>query len=134
MMSVKQCQIWLFNIFDLPSLGDMITNPMNDFDVVAPPDDTVSALAFSPITVPRNFLIAASWDSTIRCWEFGQTGNTKPISIKIMGKLVLDVCWSDECTKGFIASENQLNIWDLVLDQQMQVAVHDASVKTGLLD
>uniref|UniRef100_A0A1B0ANC6 Peroxin-7 n=1 Tax=Glossina palpalis gambiensis TaxID=67801 RepID=A0A1B0ANC6_9MUSC len=108
MMSMKQCQIWLFNIFDLTSLGDMITNPMNDFDVVAPPDDTVSALAFSPITVPQNFLIAASWDSTIRCWEFGQTGNTKPISIKIMGKLLLD---TSKCKWLFMMHPLKLDYW-----------------------
>uniref|UniRef100_A0A1B0FGW9 Uncharacterized protein n=1 Tax=Glossina morsitans morsitans TaxID=37546 RepID=A0A1B0FGW9_GLOMM len=108
----------------------MITNPMDDFDGAAPPDDTVSALASTPIAVPRNFLIAGSWDSTIRCWVFKQTGNTMPISMKIIGEPILGVCWSDECAKECVASENKVNVWDLISDQQMQVASRDASVTT----
>lgn len=70
-------------------------NPMKDFEVVSPPDDTVSALEFSPATVQQNFLIAGSWDSSVRCWEVEQTGKTVPKSMKMMGGPVLDVCWSD---------------------------------------
>lgn len=38
-------------------------NPMKDFEVVYPPDDSISSLAFSP---QQNFLIAASWDNQVR--------------------------------------------------------------------
>lgn len=40
-------------------------NPMKDFEVASPPEDTVSALEFSPATLQQNFLIAGSWDSSV---------------------------------------------------------------------
>ena len=42
-------------------LGSQI-NPMKDVEVTAPPDDTVSALRFSP---SANFLIASSWANDV---------------------------------------------------------------------
>jgi len=43
------------------------TNPNKDFEVTQPPDDTVSAMAFSPATMQQNFLVAGSWDNSVRC-------------------------------------------------------------------
>lgn len=40
-------------------------NPMKDFEVTSPPDDSVTSLAFSPATIPQNFLIAGSWDNNV---------------------------------------------------------------------
>lgn len=40
-------------------------NPMKDFEVASPPDDTVSAMEFSPATISQNFLIAGSWDNSV---------------------------------------------------------------------
>jgi len=37
-----------------------------DFEVTAPPDDSVSCLEFSPPTIPQIFLIAGSWDNQVR--------------------------------------------------------------------
>ena len=52
-----------------PSFGATSTpssaNPMKDFEVTSPPDDSVSSLAFSPATIPQNFLIAGSWDNNV---------------------------------------------------------------------
>lgn len=70
-------------------------NPMKDFEVTSPPDDSVSSLAFSPATLPQNFLVAGSWDCNVRCWEVEQSGKTVPKSMQTMGGPVLDVCWSD---------------------------------------
>ena len=70
-------------------------NPMKDFEVNSPPDDTVSAMEFSPGTMQQNFLIAGSWDSSVRCWQVEPTGQTVPKSMKTMGGPVLDVCWAD---------------------------------------
>lgn len=75
-------------------------NPMKDFEVASPPEDTVSAMEFSPPTLQQNFLIAGSWDSNVRCWEVEQTGKTIPKQIKQMGGAVLDVCWSDVSSKS----------------------------------
>lgn len=41
-------------------------NPMKDFEVTSPPDDSISSLSFSPATLPQNFLIAGSWDCNVR--------------------------------------------------------------------
>lgn len=70
-------------------------NPMKDFEVASPPEDTVSAMEFSPATLQQNFLIAGSWDSSVRCWEVESTGKTVPKQMKTMGGPVLDVCWAD---------------------------------------
>lgn len=70
-------------------------NPMKDFEVASPPDDTVSAMEFSPATLQQNFLIAGSWDSSVRCWEVEQSGKTIPKQMKQMGGPVVDVCWTD---------------------------------------
>lgn len=71
------------------------TNPMKDFEVASPPEDTVSAMEFSPASLQQNFLIAGGWDSSVRCWEVEQTGKTVPKQMKTMGGPVLDVCWTD---------------------------------------
>lgn len=51
------------------SFGATVTpstaNPMKDFEVSSPPDDSISSLAFSPSTLPQNFLIAGSWDNNV---------------------------------------------------------------------
>lgn len=44
------------------------TNPNKDFEVTQPPDDSISALAFSPAAMQQNFLIAGSWDNTVSIW------------------------------------------------------------------
>lgn len=52
-----------------PTFGGTATpstvNPMKDFEVTSPPDDSVSSMAFSPATLPQNFLIAGSWDNNV---------------------------------------------------------------------
>lgn len=38
------------------------SNPMKDFEVVQPPDDSIQALKFSPAA---NFLVSGSWDNMV---------------------------------------------------------------------
>lgn len=121
------------NTFGLPgaTVSQTTHNPMKDFEVTSPPDDSVSSLAFSPPSLPQNFLIAGSWDNNVRCWEVEQSGKTIPKSIQSMEGPVLDVCWSDDGTKVFMAScDKQVKAWDLASNQAIQVAAHDAPVKT----
>jgi len=40
-------------------------NPMKDIEVPSPPDDSISALKFSPGTIPATFLAASSWDNNV---------------------------------------------------------------------
>lgn len=108
------------------------SNPMKDIEVTAPPDDTISAMKFSPSTsLPKNFLLAGSWDCSVRCWEVADTGSTMPKAMKTMTGPVLDVGWHDDGTKAFIAGADKCaRVWDLAADQVMQVAAHDNAVKT----
>jgi mRNA export factor len=106
-------------------------NPMKDFEVSSPPEDTISSMEFSPATLQQNFLIAGSWDSSVRCWEVQQTGQTNPKSMKTVGGPVLDICWQDDGSKVYMAStDKQVKCWDLASDAVVQVAQHDAPIKT----
>ena len=46
------------------------TNPNNDFEVVSPPDDSISCLEFSPASLAQNYLIAGSWDNSVSLFRF----------------------------------------------------------------
>lgn len=106
-------------------------NPMKDYEVIQPPDDSISSMAFSPAILPQNFLIASSWDNNVRCWEIEQSGTSIPKSMQSCSAPVLDVAWSDDGTKVFMAGcDKQAKMWDLASNQVVQVAVHDAPIKT----
>lgn len=69
-------------------------------EVVSPPEDSISSLAFSPASLPQNYLIAGSWDNKISCWEIQQMGNmfqSVPKAQQTSTAPVLDACWSDVC-------------------------------------
>jgi len=72
-------------------------NPMKDYEVIFPPDDTISCMEFSPPSITNNnFLIAGSWDNHVRCWEIGKAGyESIPKQLQSMTAPVLDVAWSD---------------------------------------
>lgn len=106
-------------------------NAMKDYEVTSPPDDSVSSLAFSPGVLPSTFLIAGSWDNNVRCWEVQQNGQTIPKAQQTHTGPVLDVAWSDDGTKVFTAScDKSAKMWDLNSNQAVQVAQHDAAIKT----
>jgi len=52
------------------AIGPMPENQNSNFEVIQPPDDTVSALAFCP-AMQKNFLIAGSWDNSVSCRTLG---------------------------------------------------------------
>ncbi|XP_077991148.1 mRNA export factor-like [Glandiceps talaboti] len=106
-------------------------NPMKDIEVTSPPDDSVSCLAFSPMTIPSTFLIAGSWANDVRCWEIQSTGQTVPKAQQTHTGPVLDACWHDDGTKVFTASTDKTaKMWDLNSNQAIQIAQHDAPIKT----
>ncbi|XP_013399314.1 mRNA export factor-like [Lingula anatina] len=106
-------------------------NPMKDVEVASPPDDSVSSLQFSPGTLTSTFLVAGSWDNNVRCWQVEQNGQTIPKAQQTHTGPVLDVAWSDDGTKVFTAScDKTAKMWDLASNQAMQIAQHDAPIKT----
>lgn len=113
--------------FGTPSTSAVV----KDYEVTSPPDDSISAMEFSPATIQQNYLVASSWDFTVRCWEIDPTGKTIPKSMKNLGCPVLDVSWNDEGNKVYVAAtDKQAKCWDLASDQLIQVAQHDAPVRT----
>lgn len=108
------------------------TNPMRDFEVVSPPDDSVSCLKFGPGSMGSTFLVAGSWDNNVRCWEIQQqSGQTVPKAQQTHVGPVLAVDWSDDGTKVFTAScDKTAKMWDLNSNQAVQIAQHDAPIKT----
>uniref|UniRef100_A0A8C8YDY2 Rae1 protein homolog n=1 Tax=Prolemur simus TaxID=1328070 RepID=A0A8C8YDY2_PROSS len=106
-------------------------NPMKDIEVTSSPDDSIGCLSFSPPTLPGNFLIAGSWANDVRCWEVQDNGQTIPKAQQMHTGPVLDVCWSDDGSKVFTAScDKTAKMWDLNSNQAIQIAQHDAPVKT----
>lgn len=110
------------------------TNPAKSFEVVSPPDKTVTALEFSPTSPekPKVFLIAGSSDRTVRCWEVHETDRqTVPMAMKVLSGPVMDVAWTSDANQVFISSsDNMAHLWDLGSDQMIQVAAHDGPVRT----
>lgn len=130
------------NVFGQPTgqanaFGSSITgthNPMKNVEVVSPPDDSISSMAFSPPSMQQTFLIAGSWDSKVSLWEVQQSGQsftTIPKAQQSHSLPILDVSWSDDGSRVFTAScDKTVKMWDLASNQAMQVAQHDAPVKT----
>jgi len=128
-------QATAFGAAGTPTLGMASTTTagaQRDFEVASPPDDSISCLSFSPPTIPSIFLVAGSWDNNVRCWEVDRgTAKTAPKSMQSMAGPILDVCWSDDGTKVFMAScDKTVKCWDLATNQSVQVAQHDGPVKT----
>jgi len=128
-------QTTAFGSAQTPTLGmttTTTTGTQRDFEVASPPDDSISCLSFSPATIPSIFLIAGSWDNNVRCWEVDRgTAKTAPKSMQSMSGPILDVCWSDDGTKVFMAScDKTVKCWDLATNQSVQVAQHEGPVKT----
>lgn len=109
--------------------------PQPDGEVNVAPDDTVAALAFSPQRLQNDFIVSGTWANTVNCYQVA-----KALDGQYKGELkashqhqnpVLDVCWSDDCSKVFSASADKtVKMWDLQANQQIQVGLHDAAVKT----
>lgn len=106
-------------------------NPMKDIEFPQPPDDAISSLAFNPTITPNAFLAAGSWDNMIRVWEVTSSGGITAKACQSHTGPVLDVNWSEDSTKIFTASADKTaKIWDLGSNQTMQIAQHDAPIKT----
>jgi mRNA export factor len=102
-------------------------NPNNDIEVLPPPNDTVSALSWNP---KANFLMATSWDNTVRIWEIQQNGSATPKMQVNHEAPPLCCTWSGDGTKFFTGGcDNKVICWDPQVGQSSQVAQHQAPVK-----
>ena len=104
---------------------------MNDIEVSFPPEDSVSCLRFSPESVQQTFLVATSWANDARLWEIQNDGKTVAKAQKTHTEAILSCAWSNDGTKVFTAScDKTAKMWDLQADQHIQIAQHEAPIKT----
>jgi len=103
-------------------------NPNKDYEVSQPPTDGISSLAFSP---KSNYLVAASWDNQVRCWEVQNNGQTNPKASITHDAPVLCATWSGDGTKVFSGGcDNKGKCWSLQTGQAIQAAQHAAPIKS----
>lgn len=106
---------------------NFVPNDMGDREVLTPPNNTVAALKFSPYIVSKNFLVASSWDATIRCWEIEQNGNSIPKIMKTTGVVFGDVSWGDDGTKVFMCGyDKKVQCWDLTSEEILDIGRHES--------
>lgn len=100
-----------------------------DVQVTNPPEDSVSALSFSPAS---DHLSVASWDKKVRIYEINEQGNSKGIALFDHEGPVLDTCWSGDGQKVFGAgADKAARMLDLGAGQTQaqQVAAHDQPIR-----
>ncbi|XVE93091.1 hypothetical protein REPUB_Repub01dG0160200 [Reevesia pubescens] len=117
------------NFLTATTLGN--PNPNKSFEVLEPPNDSVSSLSFSP---KANFLVATSWDNQVRCWEIMRNGvnvGSMPKASIMHDQPVLCSTWKDDGMTVFSGGcDKQVKMWPLMSGgQPMTVAMHDAPIK-----
>lgn len=111
--------------FGAPTVSNY--NPNKDIEVTNPPTDGISSLAFSPTA---NYLVATSWDKSVRCWEVQANGNTMPKAMISHDQPVLCSDWSADGTTVFIGdADKTAKMWHLQTNQQQKVAEHGAGIR-----
>lgn len=111
--------------------GSAPHNPNQDVLLTEPPSDTVQALSFSPETLaPKSFLVSASWDKEVRCWDVQSNGSSSPVGMIKHDGPVLDVAWSADGQHVFSAGGDKIvKMWQLSSNNTMTVAAHDEPVR-----
>ncbi|KAI4880734.1 hypothetical protein NFI96_004430 [Prochilodus magdalenae] len=96
----------------------------NEFKLNQGPDDSISAVKFSPST--SQFLLVSSWDSTVRLFDVG--ANSMRMKYQHLAP-VLDCAFYDPTHSWSGGLDNQLKMHDLNTDQDTIVGTHDAPIR-----
>lgn len=99
--------------------------------VPQPPDDTVSRLRFSPPPTSDTYLVAASWNGSIRCWKVDtHTPAAAAVSMAEQAAPILDCCWAaDGSAVYFGGVAKHVSRWDLGSGAMTTVAAHDGAIR-----
>ncbi|KAK1923185.1 WD40-repeat-containing domain protein [Papiliotrema laurentii] len=98
-----------------------------DIELVSPPPDSVSKIAFSPT---QDILAVASWDNNVRLYEVNSQGQSQAKAMYAHQAPVLDLDWSTSGQHLFSAGcDNAVQMYDISTGQNQQVAQHDAPIK-----
>ncbi|GJJ08117.1 hypothetical protein Clacol_002325 [Clathrus columnatus] len=100
----------------------------SDAELVEPPSDSISCLAFSPVA---DFLAVGSWDCSVRIYEVAPNGQSQGKAMYNHEGPVFDVCWTKDGLKVISVGGDKLaRAFDLATGQSSQVGVHDAPIKS----
>ncbi|KAJ8360171.1 hypothetical protein SKAU_G00166960 [Synaphobranchus kaupii] len=116
----------LESTFDMKStcLAVTIMTGSNEFKLNQGPEDSISAVKFSPSTA--QFLLVSSWDSTVRLFDVG--GNSMRMKYQHLAP-VLDCAFYDPTHSWSGGLDMQLKTHDLNTDQETIVGTHDAPIR-----
>ncbi|CAI5438259.1 unnamed protein product [Caenorhabditis angaria] len=123
------------NLFGSTSNNSSTNNSNNstadDFFIEGAPDDTIQVIKFSPQPQDKPMIACGSWDGTIRVWMYNDAGNFEGKAQQNVNAPVLDISWTDDGSKIFIAAaDKDVRLWDLASNQIAVVGTHDGPVKT----
>jgi len=100
-----------------------------DVALNSPPEDSVSDLAFSPVS---EHLAVASWDKKVRIYEINDQGQSEGKAFFEHEAPVLNCCWSPDGTKVVGAgADKAARMLDLSgnTTTPVQVAAHDSPIR-----
>eukprot|EP00166_Cyanidium_caldarium_P006245 ctg_874.g422 len=88
-------------------------------------------MCFSPPSLlPRNFLVATSWDNEVRLWEIHANGSTQGVGMIRHEAPVLASAWRSDGSRVFSAGcDNVCKQWDPASNATDTVAYHDAPIR-----
>ncbi|PFH60844.1 hypothetical protein XA68_10251 [Ophiocordyceps unilateralis] len=103
--------------------------PATQYELLPPPGDAISALAFAPTSVTK--LLAASWDSKVYCYDVaGSQGETQLVKTYDHRAPVLDVCFGADDDEAFSAGMDWgVNRINLESGEMTLLSQHKAPVR-----
>ncbi|GMT28281.1 hypothetical protein PFISCL1PPCAC_19578, partial [Pristionchus fissidentatus] len=117
-------------LFGATTAAPVATGPAEDVPVCNPPDDTISALKWSPTGNPP-LLAAGSWDGIVRVWAINDKGESEGKAQQQIPAPVMAMDWFDDGSKLFIAAADKLaRVWDLASNTVAVCGTHDGPVST----
>lgn len=99
-----------------------------DVAVANSPNDTVSAMLFSPT---NNFLVTSSWNKEVAVYEVQSNGQAAAKAKVTHTHPVLCVDWSADGAQVVSAgTDNLAKLWNLATNQEITVGQHQAPIKS----
>ncbi|KAI9217717.1 WD40-repeat-containing domain protein [Blastocladiella britannica] len=98
-----------------------------DVAIPAPPEDSISALHWSPAS---EHLAASSWAGDVRVWGVDGQGNANPVAQFRSDGPVLDCRWNKAGNAiASAGSDGKALLFDVTTQQTRQVGAHDAPIR-----
>eukprot|EP01100_Stratorugosa_tubuloviscum_P014669 TRINITY_DN799_c0_g1_i2.p1 TRINITY_DN799_c0_g1~~TRINITY_DN799_c0_g1_i2.p1 ORF type:complete len:361 (-),score=141.39 TRINITY_DN799_c0_g1_i2:68-1096(-) len=105
--------------------GQTQTQTQNQVELPSPPTDSVSCLSWS---YSQNFLIASSWDGTLRCWQI-ENGPAAKAQTNLNSPILNCSCLTEfKVVAGLV--DGNVVCWDLATNSSIPIGKCQAGVKT----